>query len=228
VVDDLVRAILATEINPKPGPKGDPGRDGKDGVQGIQGERGDPGRDGRDGVDGKDGRDGLNVRGPKGDPGRDGRDGVDGKDGLPGERGPRGFQGLRGEKGDPGNDGTDGSPGATLFTGGGGGGAPDITASGSLLGRSRSLEFGAGLVGYRTGPVITIEAAPGSGSDANYVHDQQVASDLWDITHGLGKYASVTVVDSAGDVCIGEVHYLNANRLTVAFRAPFSGAAYLN
>lgn len=47
-------------------------------------------------------------------------------------------------------------------------------------------------------------------------------------THNLNAYPSVTVVDSAGTVVIGEVQYIDANTLVVRFLAPFSGKLYLN
>jgi hypothetical protein len=64
--------------------------------------------------------------------------------------------------------------------------------------------------------------------DANHLHPQPVAAAVWDITHNLSKYPSVTVVDSAGDECEGAVEYLGANALRVTFSAPFAGTAYLN
>lgn len=68
----------------------------------------------------------------------------------------------------------------------------------------------------------------GSGSDANYVHDQQVASAAWSVVHNLGKFPSVTVVDSAGSVVVGDPLYVSANSLSIFFTAPFAGKAYLN
>ena len=66
------------------------------------------------------------------------------------------------------------------------------------------------------------------GIDRTYVHDQNSAAATWTITHNLGKYPAVSVVDSAGTVCVGEVTYLDENSLTCTFTAPFSGKAYLN
>lgn len=68
----------------------------------------------------------------------------------------------------------------------------------------------------------------GVGADLNYIFDQPFASDTWTITHGLNKYPSVTVVDTAGDEVSGAVKYINANQLVVTFSAIFSGKAYLN
>lgn len=69
---------------------------------------------------------------------------------------------------------------------------------------------------------------PGSGGDLSYVHTQSVAAAVWTITHNLGKYPSVSVVDSALTAWIGDVTYTNANSLTVTFGAAFAGSAYLN
>lgn len=61
-----------------------------------------------------------------------------------------------------------------------------------------------------------------------YVHYQTTVSSTWAITHNLGKYPSVTVVDSDGNVIIGDVKYVSENEVKVSFTSAFSGAAYLN
>ena len=69
---------------------------------------------------------------------------------------------------------------------------------------------------------------PGVGSDAHFEHLQTVASDSWLITHNLGKYPSVTVVDSAGDECEGNVNHISTSQVLISFSATFSGRAFLN
>lgn len=64
--------------------------------------------------------------------------------------------------------------------------------------------------------------------DATYVHNQQVASLEWVITHNLNKYPAVTVVDSGENVVIGEIQYINSNSVKISFSAEFAGKAYLN
>ena len=64
--------------------------------------------------------------------------------------------------------------------------------------------------------------------DKNFIFEQYSASDNWIVYHGLGKYPSVTVVDSANTVVCGDIVYLDANSLEVHFSAAFSGRAYLN
>ncbi len=68
----------------------------------------------------------------------------------------------------------------------------------------------------------------GAGDDLHFAFTQNVASDLWMIQHNLGKYPSVSVADSAGTEVVGDVQYIDKNKLSVAFTAPFSGKAYLN
>ena len=65
-------------------------------------------------------------------------------------------------------------------------------------------------------------------ADANHVHDQGVASAQWVVDHNLAKKCSVTVVDSAGTVQIGQVTYNSDNRCTIDFEAAFSGKAFFN
>lgn len=57
---------------------------------------------------------------------------------------------------------------------------------------------------------------------------QDAPLSVWTITHNLGKFPSVTVVDSGNSTVIGDVDYTNSNILTVTFASAFSGCAYLN
>lgn len=64
--------------------------------------------------------------------------------------------------------------------------------------------------------------------DANFVHDQGSPSAQWVITHNLNKKCSVTVVDSADQVVVGEITYNSVNQVTLNFVGSFSGKAYFN
>jgi hypothetical protein len=64
--------------------------------------------------------------------------------------------------------------------------------------------------------------------DAYFIFEQMLPSGYWIVTHNLGKNPSVTVVDSAGTVVIGEIQYISNNELTLTFSGEFSGKAYLN
>jgi hypothetical protein len=61
-----------------------------------------------------------------------------------------------------------------------------------------------------------------------YTYEQNHASAEWEIEHGLGRFPSVAVVDSAGTQVIPDVTYVNQNILIVRFSAAFAGIAYLN
>lgn len=84
-----------------------------------------------------------------------------------------------------------------------------------------NLQSGWG-TGYSPGPPAI------SGSyDKNYIQAFTV-TDTVTVTHNLQKYPSVTVVNSANDVVVGDVTYTNTNTLVVTFSAPFSGTVYCN
>lgn len=68
---------------------------------------------------------------------------------------------------------------------------------------------------------------PGGG-DLNYVHAQGTPSTSWVVTHNLGKYASVVVVDSGDSVVIPSIHYDSLNSITLTFGSPTSGKAFVN
>ena len=66
------------------------------------------------------------------------------------------------------------------------------------------------------------------GDSLGYIHTQANPADVWEISHTLGKFPSVTVVDSGGDECEGDVQYVSNSQIVVQFCAPFGGKAYLN
>lgn len=53
-------------------------------------------------------------------------------------------------------------------------------------------------------------------------------SKLWTITHDLGKFPSVTIVDDNNEVVIGAIDYKSTNQITISFNTPFVGCAFLN
>jgi hypothetical protein len=69
--------------------------------------------------------------------------------------------------------------------------------------------------------------APGTGVGGSS-HVQGTPAALWTINHALDFQPNVVVVDSAGNQVEGDVRYLDADTLTIAFSAAFSGTAYLS
>lgn len=99
---------------------------------------------------------------------------------------------------------------------------PDTTVTVALSPPVEAIEVGvpgpAGPQGEQ-GPV---------GSDLNYLHTQALASTLWEVAHGLGKYPSVTVKDTSERIVFGSVTYIDIDNLTIEFSVAFSGAATCN
>ena len=79
-----------------------------------------------------------------------------------------------------------------------------------------------------TGPTIITGDGPDKNYVNAYVHEQSNTAMTWQVNHNLGKYCSVTVVDSNDDVVIGEIHYNSLNQVTLSFTASFSGKAFCN
>jgi hypothetical protein len=74
-----------------------------------------------------------------------------------------------------------------------------------------------------------IEVGPSAGGgDKNYVHAQGTGASSWSVSHNLGKYPAVDVVDNANSVLLPDVRYDSPDALTLTFGAPVSGKAYVN
>lgn len=83
----------------------------------------------------------------------------------------------------------------------------------------------------RVASAATLSGTFGAGNiigDKSYIYIQGTASAVWRVTHNLGKYPSVTVVDSADNVIVGEVQYISPNEIMISFVGAFSGKVYLN
>ena len=71
-------------------------------------------------------------------------------------------------------------------------------------------------------------AASRDGGDLNYVHTQARRLGLLDGRARPGQVPAVSVVDTGGNEIIPNVHYVDANNVTVAFSSATSGKAYVN
>lgn len=69
---------------------------------------------------------------------------------------------------------------------------------------------------------------PEISADKHFTFVQSSAAATWNITHNLGKFPSVSIVDSGNTVVRGDIDYTSENTLTITFSAPFGGKAYLN
>ena len=73
--------------------------------------------------------------------------------------------------------------------------------------------------------VFTLSSAAGG---TTFEFTQGVSATTWNITHNLGKFPSITVIDTGDTVVTGEYIYINNNQVTLNFSAAFAGKAYLN
>jgi len=78
-------------------------------------------------------------------------------------------------------------------------------------------------IGQPTTPVNNVYT-----TDANFIHTQGTPASQWVINHNLAKKCSVTVVDSANQVVVGQVTYNSVNQVTLDFEGSFSGKAFFN
>ena len=94
-----------------------------------------------------------------------------------------------------------------------------------------SVSFIGGQGGFEDGDFYNIDnfvLATQLEGDLNFEFTQSTAQSVWNITHNLGKFPSVSIIDSAGNNVIGQVDYTNNNELILTFTAAFAGVAYLN
>lgn len=65
-------------------------------------------------------------------------------------------------------------------------------------------------------------------AQATFVWETPHSMQVWTIPHKLGKYPSVTCVESTGEVIRGKVQYLDPDTIEITFIGPLTGKAYLN
>ena len=64
--------------------------------------------------------------------------------------------------------------------------------------------------------------------DKNYVFSQNVSANPWVVNHGLNKYPSVSVTNSALETVYGDVEYDSLNQVTITVNGPQTGKAFFN
>lgn len=78
-------------------------------------------------------------------------------------------------------------------------------------------------------PEITVTASgPPGPSGGSVAITQSAPLSTWVLTHGLGYYPSVHIIDSLGRTVIAPVSYPTLQTVQITFTAPFSGTAYLS
>lgn len=78
------------------------------------------------------------------------------------------------------------------------------------------------------GPQGAAGPAGPTGGFLDYIHTQNSPQLVWTADHNLGRYPSITVVDSADTVVIGDAQYTSINQVILTFSAAFSGRAFFS
>jgi hypothetical protein len=68
---------------------------------------------------------------------------------------------------------------------------------------------------------------PDPVNHVKYVHTQNTPSNQWNITHNLGFFPNVTVLDNENRIIEADTQYLNTNSVRIVMNVALSGVAYL-
>jgi hypothetical protein len=78
-----------------------------------------------------------------------------------------------------------------------------------------------------SGPPGQRGPAGAAGDREGLTYEQPEAKEIWLISHSLGYYPSVTVVDGDGNEVSTNIQHLSTDLLQITHGAPFSGRAFL-
>jgi hypothetical protein len=85
-----------------------------------------------------------------------------------------------------------------------------------------------GISTNQKGNVCSVSTTDITTHTANYLHTQMTPSSKWTIQHNLGRYPSVTVLDSSGNEVHGNVKHISPYVVQIEFAYPFGGKASMN
>lgn len=94
-------------------------------------------------------------------------------------------------------------------------------------GKIQELTAGPGIIIDSTDEANPVISASGGSGDKNFIYDFTMQHTL-NISHGLQKYPTATVINSAGDKVESTVQYIDINNVIIQFTQPFSGRVTLN
>jgi hypothetical protein len=109
----------------------------------------------------------------------------------------------------------------------GAGNALPMSVSPTAVGFSGDIKDNNGNAGLM-GQVLSKTLNGTEWSNRTFTFNQTVSTNIWNISHNIGSYPAVTVVDSVGNFVVGDVSYTDDRSLTLTFKTAFKGKAYLN
>lgn len=74
---------------------------------------------------------------------------------------------------------------------------------------------------------ISLSAFKG-GVDLAFIYTQSTPSAVWEITHGLTKKPSVTILDSSGYEIEADIQHISDNSVIITFSEPITGSVHFN
>lgn len=69
---------------------------------------------------------------------------------------------------------------------------------------------------------------PGPGGGSTYTHTQAIPLATWTAAHNLGRFPSVSVVDTLGSQVFGDVAWVDENIVQITHGSAIAGKAYFN
>lgn len=73
-----------------------------------------------------------------------------------------------------------------------------------------------------------LQGPPGPPGGGTYMHAQNDPAAVWNVAHNMGRYPSVTVVDSNFEEIYPDVKYLDSNVIRVTHGAAITGLVFIN
>jgi len=106
--------------------------------------------------------------------------------------------------------------------------APDLNIQVSNVEPSSMVQSVNGKIGHVVLDYPDINTSP--VNHVRYVHTQSSVSNDWTITHNLGFFPSVTILDNENPPRIieADIRYLNTNSVRIIMNTSMSGIAYLS
>ena len=69
---------------------------------------------------------------------------------------------------------------------------------------------------------------PGPGGGSTYTHAQEIPLPVWTAAHNLGRFPSVSVVDTLGRQVFADVAWVDENIVQITHGSAIAGKAYFN
>lgn len=102
-----------------------------------------------------------------------------------------------------------------------------VDGSGRITQESLVIIDDLGSIDIPSGQTFSVGGVP-LESDKNYVYNQGIASDTWNVTHSLNKIPSVVIKNDLGQEIEGQVVFIDNNNVQITFNTALTGSAIFN